>query len=95
MVTDRGEKRAMETTDLADEDVPVMERLNKRMKTTENPVRKITIQIPVQTKKKSKRTVPSNRTNKDTQANWVKKFNLDECTVVLNQYNPIYDDGIA
>lgn len=106
METDKGEKRLMETEPLDDEDVPVMERLNKRMRTVEkenhdltktnDKVQKITIKLPTKkNEKKTRRMVPSNRTNKTIQADWVKKYDLVECVVQLNAYNPIYDDGLV
>ena len=104
VVTSKGEKRPLDVP-LDEEDVPVLERINKRAKTTEKEnnerlngldneksQKKRPIKL-TSTKNSKKRILPSTRTNKQSKATWVRKYSIEDCCIRLNQYDPIYDNG--
>ncbi|CAF3938790.1 unnamed protein product [Adineta steineri] len=112
----KGEKRSLEEP-LDEEDIPVLERLNKRVRFAEKEnneqinetlktstcsvsngktktddklsPKKRTIKITKRNTKK--RLLPSSRTNRQTKAKWVKKYNIEDCCIQLIQYDPVYD----
>ncbi|CAF4048121.1 unnamed protein product [Adineta steineri] len=112
----KGEKRSLEEP-LDEEDIPVLERLNKRVRFAEkenneqinetlktstcsvsngktktddkSSPKKRTIKITKRNTKK--RLLPSSRTNRQTRAKWVKKYNIEDCCIQLIQYDPVYD----
>ncbi|CAF0984545.1 unnamed protein product [Adineta steineri] len=112
----KGEKRSLEEP-LDEEDIPVLERLNKRVRFAEKEnneqinetlktstcsvsngktktddklsPKKRTIKITKRNTKK--RLLPSSRTNRQTRAKWVKKYNIEDCCIQLIQYDPVYD----
>lgn len=114
--TNKGEKRLLDDEPLDEEDVPVLERINKRTKmaekenderldgitddektktneqSTDKIQKKRTIQL-TSAKNMKKRLVPLTRANKQLVATWVKKYNIDDCCIRLNQYDPTYDTG--
>ena len=89
--TNQGEKRMLDDP-FDEEDIPVLERINKRVKLAEKENttnKKRTIRL----KPIKKRLVPSNRTNRQSQATWVRKYNIDDCCIRLNQCNPATDES--
>jgi len=71
------------------------ERLNgisKNHLDNETTQKKRTIKL-TSAKNKRKRLVPSTRTNQQSQATWVSKYNIEDVCIRLNQYDPIYDTG--
>lgn len=102
--TSKGEKRPLDEP-LEEEDTPVIERINKRVKfvekenqerletmTTAKSPKRCTIKLKLP-KNKRKQTVPSNRIKPQSKANWVRKYGIEECCIRMNQYDPIYDNG--
>ncbi len=113
--TNKGEKRPLDEP-FDEENVPILERINKRVrfaekdnnerlngisdnektKTNERSTDKIqkkrTIKLS-SVKNNKKRLLPSTRTNRQSIATWVRKYNIEECCIQLNQYDPIYDSG--
>jgi hypothetical protein len=100
--TNKGEKRPLDEP-FDEEDIPVLERINKRAKlaeqknherlnglNNEKTQKKRTIKLS-STKSSRKRLLPSTRTNKQSEASWVRKYNIEDCCVRLTQCNPIYD----
>jgi hypothetical protein len=90
--TNKGEKRTLDEI-FDDEDIPVLERINKRAKlaekennNNEKTQKKRTIKL-TSVKNGRKRILPSTRTNKQTQATWVRKYNIEDCCIRLNQYD--------
>jgi hypothetical protein len=91
VVTNKGEKRVLDEP-FDEEDIPVLERINKRVKLAEKENtnnKKRTIKL----KPIKKRLVPSNRTNRQSQATWVRKYNIEDCCIRLNQCNPENDES--
>jgi hypothetical protein len=115
----KGEKRPLDEP-LDEEDIPVLERINKRVKfaekenneqlseisnndlnsekikldnqSTDKIQKKRTIKLS-SAKNSKKRLLPSTRTNKQSIATWVNKYDIEDCCIRLNQYDPIYDTG--
>jgi hypothetical protein len=109
----KGEKRPLDVP-FDEEDVPVLERINKRIRftekennerltevldnqnhdqqTTDIKQKKRTIKLS-SARNSKKRSLPSTRTNKQSKATWVTKYNIEDCCVLLDQYDPIYDTG--
>jgi hypothetical protein len=113
----KGKKRSLDEP-LDEEDIPVLERINKRVRFAEkenneqlteisnNPNRQLSNgktktdeqlsnEIPkkriiklTSAKKSKKRFLPSTRTDKQSLATWVRKYNIEDCYVQLNQYDP-------
>lgn len=100
----KGEKRPPDEP-FDEEDVPVLERINKRAKMAEKEnngrangldsekvQKKRTIKL-TSLKTSRKRILPSTRTNKESKATWVRKYSIEDCCIRLNQYDSIYDNG--
>ena len=94
---------------LDDEDVPVLERINKRVRLTEKENQnhrldsditkfdddkkthsKKTIKL-TSAKNNKKRLIPSTRSNKQSNATWIRKYNIEDCCIQLDHYDPIYN----
>ena len=102
--TSKGEKRPLDEP-FDEEDTPVMERINKRVKLaekendervnvlhTEQSQKKRTIKLK-STNNHKNRTIPSTRISRQSKATWVRKYGIEECCIRMNQYDPIYDNG--
>ncbi|UJR15425.1 hypothetical protein I4U23_002370 [Adineta vaga] len=112
--TNKGEKRPLEEP-LDEEDMPVLERINKRVRfaekennktladslnnsissltngktksddnSTDKTTKKRTIKL-TSAKLMRKRPLPSNRINRESKAKWTKKFDIEDCCILLNQ----------
>jgi hypothetical protein len=102
----KGEKRPLDEP-LDEEDIPVLERINKRVRFSEKENTeqstnhdKTNLTDDQTSKKRSrksssikKRLLPSTRSNKQSKAIWVRKYNIEDCCIRLDHYNPIYDTG--
>jgi len=104
--TNKGEKRPLDEP-FDEEDIPVLERIHKRVRFAEKEnnerlngisknhvgtVKKRTIKL-TSIKNRKKRLLPSTRTNRQSKATWVRKYDIEDCCIRLNQYDPIYDSG--
>ncbi|CAF3571756.1 unnamed protein product [Rotaria socialis] len=102
----KGEKRSIDEP-LEEEDTPISERINKRIRITEKENDERLSEIPnnksspLQIDKTSdanqatdkKRKLPSNRTNKESKAAWIRKYDIEGCCIQLNKSDVMYAIG--
>ena len=80
-----------------EEDVPVLERIHKRIRLAEKenaaqanemPMKvNAAVTKPVRVKSGGKRVPPACRRKKDTVAAWTRKYNLEECCVLVDRFD--------
>ncbi|CAF4546763.1 unnamed protein product, partial [Rotaria magnacalcarata] len=102
----KGEKRSIDEP-LEEEDIPISERINKRIRIAEKENDERLSEMsnnkssPLQSDKTSddnqatgkKRKLPSNRTNKESKAAWVRKYDIEGCCIQLNKSDIMYAIG--